>query len=583
MRRDRLRALSRILPDHRVHRLEVKPREVIDRGRALRRYRDVQRPQPSLERPREMRERRVIARRDDVHVRVEEHLHEREGHRERERYRHPERVFQRVVAVEIEHAKVDVIARERAHEHRGREPYALIPPRVRLRALHRRRRERASAVRDDELAHLAEEKDPVHAGRLERQPLRLRRRDLRVVRVRLHRVQQQPDVPRIHPVEQEAVRPPAVRRGRDPAQISEQTDERVLHGVGSKRVDVAPRRVGQLFAQRAERRHKLRELRGVVLHEQQSRERGVEDGSVARVGVLRQEREVVRRVIRERRVYGVQTQQELPGHEPDGEVLKQVQRRLDHLVHLREALQVLRDLRHGQVHDHEVVVQPHAFGQLDVHLAAVHRLLANVHLAEISEKLKHAKREVAVQALLRLRAAARQSSAHDRADDVHEPREPSLDDAQRARVRPCRHVRSHVKLRDRRVDQRREELNRRLVPEPAQVRQRLELILKRLLVVERVLLRGSRRHRRHRVDSRRDERLRYARHVRVEHRRRLALEVRHRRYQSAPQNEKVIHRRRRPLPRLQRRQRELGDVLDPGLVPVHGDELAELIVRLQPR
>ena len=138
-----------------------------------------------------------------------------------------------------------------------------------------------------------------------------------------------------------------------------------------------------------------------------------------------------------------------------------------------------------------------------------------------------------------------------------------------------------VKLRDSRVEHPRQEHHRGLVLKPAKVRQGLELILQPFLVVERILVRVAPGDSRHGVQPSGDERLGDARHVRVQHGRRLALEVGHGRDEPGPQREEVIDAAAGPLPRLQTRQRELGDELDPLLISIHRDELAELIIRLE--
>ena len=100
-------------------------------------------------------------------------------------------------------------------------------------------------------------------------------------------------MPRVHPVEQQSVRPARVGRGRDAAQVPEQPDERVLDLVGAEGVRVSRR---QPVAQIPKRRHKRVKLFSRVVHEEQPPEGGVEDGPVPRVDVLRQEREVIGRV-----------------------------------------------------------------------------------------------------------------------------------------------------------------------------------------------------------------------------------------------------------------------------------------------
>ena len=246
-------------------------------------------------------------------------------------------------------------------------------------------------------------------------------------------------------------------------------------------------------------------------------------------------------------------------------------------------------------------MKPHSLAELHVHLAAVHRLFPDVHLPEVSKEiehrevqplprlravpgpveahvhdlnqLEHPEREVAVQRLLRLRAGAREPAADHRSDDVHEPREPPLANLQIPRVAPNRQVGALVKLGDRRVQHAHQERDGGVVLEPAQVRERLELVLQTFLVVQRVLLRLAPSHRGDAVQPGGYERLRDARHVRVQHARRLTLEIRHAADQPGPQREEVIHTRGRPLPRLQRGQRELSHRVDPLLIPGHSDQL----------
>mmetsp|Transcript_1846 Transcript_1846/g.6979 ORF Transcript_1846/g.6979 Transcript_1846/m.6979 type:complete len:233 (+) Transcript_1846:1548-2246(+) len=231
----------------------------------------------------------------------------------------------------------------------------------------------------------------------------------------------------------------------------------------------------------------------------------------------------------------------------------------------------------------------------------MHRLLSYVHLPEVSKEIEHRqveplprlssvsgsveahvhnlyqledpKREIAVQRLLRLRARAREPAADHRADDVHQPGEPALHNLQISRVRPERHVGALVKLRDRRVEHAHQERDRRVVLEPAQVRERLELILQAFLVVQGVLLSLASRNRGDAVQPGGYKRLRDSRHVRVQHARRLAFKVRHARDQSRPQRQEVINTRGRPLPRLQRGEGKLRHRVDPGLVPRNRDEL----------
>mmetsp|Transcript_2916 Transcript_2916/g.12563 ORF Transcript_2916/g.12563 Transcript_2916/m.12563 type:complete len:319 (-) Transcript_2916:855-1811(-) len=197
-------------------------------------------------------------------------------------------------------------------------------------------------------------------------------------------------------------------------------------------------------------------------------------------------------------------------------------------------------------------------------------------------QLEDPKREIAVQRLLRLRARAREPAADHRADDVHQPGEPALHNLQISRVRPKRHVGALVELRDRRVEHAHQERDRSVILEPTQVRERLELILQAFLVVQGVLLGLASRNRGDAVQPGGYERLRDSRHVRVQHARRLALEVRHARDQSRPQRQEVIDARGRPLPRLQRGEGKLSHRVDPGLVPRNRDELRQLVIGLQP-
>ena len=76
--REFIRAPRRVLPRHPVHRLEVKPREVIDGAGALARYAHVQAPQSGFQGSRDVSKRGRVACGDDGDVRMTKDFHERE-------------------------------------------------------------------------------------------------------------------------------------------------------------------------------------------------------------------------------------------------------------------------------------------------------------------------------------------------------------------------------------------------------------------------------------------------------------------------------------------------------------------------
>ena len=214
-------------------------------------------------------------------------------------------------------------------------------------------------------------------------------------------------------------------------------------------------------------------------------------------------------------------------------------------------------------------------------------------VVEERHQLQHDRRELAVDELLRLRVGVgREVRAEDLPDDVDEPRELALAlrEAQlQLRVpRPLgRRLREALLVAQRRRLEERDDVGRDLLQlEAAERRQRVELLGELLVVLERVVGVGALPRAQQVADElhpRVDERGDHLRHVALEVRRRLALEVRHRGDEARPEREEVVDGVGGPLPVLERVDREVGHHRDPLGVVAALHELRELKVGLEPR
>mmetsp|Transcript_751 Transcript_751/g.2919 ORF Transcript_751/g.2919 Transcript_751/m.2919 type:complete len:224 (+) Transcript_751:1230-1901(+) len=223
-----------------------------------------------------------------------------------------------------------------------------------------------------------------------------------------------------------------------------------------------------------------------------------------------------------------------------------------------------------------MIGQQDALVEARVHLARVHRLFPDVHLAEGLEevqdrlvqpllahlavalrpavvpcvhaldKLEDAACKLAVDHLLALRATCAQPPPHDRPDNVHEPSELALKHRQRGPGWHLPRLAGAGVRRHQRVDDRAQIFARLRVVEAREIRNGVELLLQLLLVFQWVLNASPARllagkHRRNTVQATGHVRRRDLGYVIVQEARAVALQIRHATDEPAPEPKQVVN------------------------------------------
>mmetsp|Transcript_14457 Transcript_14457/g.43724 ORF Transcript_14457/g.43724 Transcript_14457/m.43724 type:complete len:269 (-) Transcript_14457:1004-1810(-) len=192
------------------------------------------------------------------------------------------------------------------------------------------------------------------------------------------------------------------------------------------------------------------------------------------------------------------------------------------------------------------------------------------------EKPKHTCCQVPVYRLLGFSGGRGEAALDDGTDQMHQPRQLALHDLQV--LWPCLAGGGRLLVGGHQgVHEGQQEVGSGAVLEAAQEGDGIQLVRHLLLVVQGVL--PAPLHRRcHAVQPAGDVGLVDARHVGVQQGGGVALQVRHAADQARPQAQQIIHAARRPLPAAQAAHRQVRHQLDPLRIPVHPDQLRQLVV-----